>query len=244
MKVLVHLQKPYPNQLIEVIMERFKKNAGRLAFWNLMAPYGYIVIGMLLLFIFRNLRFDNAPKVFSLTCALVEIPLFTFVYLYWFRFLIGINKYYPGNTKLLLADVMGWISVSMRILTTITGLVMLICPVFLYDTLNVHVRFTPDGALPISMYGGSFTYYGAVQYIITALMFLFFMLASEPKSKARIYAMIIFIMYSLGTVLSTFVPANIMLYYQFISDFVILLFMWNIRNGYEFPHGKTVESLE
>jgi len=68
-------------------MERFKKIAGRLAFWNLMAPYGYIVIGMMLLFIFRNLRFDNAPKVFSLTCALVEIPLFTFVYLYWFKFL-------------------------------------------------------------------------------------------------------------------------------------------------------------
>ena len=121
---------------------------------------------------------------------------------------------------------------------------MLICPVFLYDTLNVHVRFTPDGALPISMYGGSFTYYGAVQYIITALMFLFFMLASEPKSKARIFAMRIFIMYTLITALSNIVPANIMLYFQFIVDFVILLFMWNIRNGYEFPNGINVEKVE
>ena len=222
-------------------MERFKKNAGRLAFWNLMAPYGYIVVGMMLLFIFGNLRFDYAPKAFSLTCALIEIPLFTFVYLYWITFLIGINKHYPGNTKLLLADIMGWISVSMRILTTITGLVMLICPVFLYDTLNVHVRFTPDGSLPISMYGGSFTKFGVAHCIITALMFLFFMLASERKSKSRTYAMIIFIMYALATVLSTFIPGGIMLFYQFIADFFILLFMWNIRNGYEFPNGNSVE---
>ena len=111
---------------------------------------------------------------------------------------------------------------------------MLICPVFLYETLNVHVRFTPDGSLPISMYGGSFTYYGAAQYIFTALMFLFFMLASEQKSKLHTYAMIIFIMYALATLLSTFIPGSIMLYYQFIADFFILLFLWNIRNGYEF----------
>ena len=225
-------------------MERFKKNAGRLAFWNLMAPYGYIVVGMMLLFIFGGLRIGNAPKVFVLTCTLIEIPLFTFVYLYWFKFLTGINKYYPCNTKLLVADVMGWISVSMRILTTITGLVMLICPVFLNEIINVHVKFTPDGILPNSMHGDFFTYYGCVQNILTALMFLFFMLASEPRSKARIYAMIILIIYTLIPVFSSFVSSKFLLYVQFISDLAILLFMWNIHNGYEFPNGKTIEISE
>ena len=69
------------NLIIEINMEELRKDSLKLGIWNIVAPFGFVVIGLIIIISFRYIQPDEGFKSFAGLGALFEIPLFTFFYL-------------------------------------------------------------------------------------------------------------------------------------------------------------------
>jgi len=216
-------------------MERLRRDAGRLAVWNLIAPFGFEIIGLIMILSFRYIQPDDDFKSFAGMGALFEVPLFTFFYLYWFRFLGGMNRCYRNNDKLRYAVIMGLTGISLKLLKTVLGFILVVFPVFFQSSFEVSMQFTPNGMIP----QGAFMHVASVIFTITSTlfcaMFLLFMLSAERKSAVRTLSLIIIIMYGILITMPHVFPAAPWVILEIAIAVTTLLFLKKIQQGYEFP---------
>ena len=223
------------NLIIEINMEELRKDSLKLGIWNIAAPFGFVVIGLIIIISFRYIQPDEGFKSFAGLGALFEIPLFTFFYLYWYKFLGGMNRCYRDNDKLKYAVILGWIAISLKLFQTVVGLILVEFPVFFQSSFSISMQFTPNGMIP----QGTFMHISAILYTTYSTLFLFMflliMLSAELKSAVRILSLIIIIMFGILITFPHIFPAAPWILMELALAVTMLLFFNKIHKGYQFP---------
>ena len=230
------------NQLIEY-MELLKKDSGRLAIWNLVAPFGFLGIGLILVMSMSYFKPQEVMAILAGIGALFEVPLFIFFFLYWFKFLIGINRCYKDNAKLMYADIIGWIAISLRLLMSFIGLMLVIFVVFIKSNHYVSIQFLPSGMyLQGPILQVSHTVYLIIS-VLFCVMYLLFMLASERKTAVRTLSLIIVIVQGSLAFFPMLFPTLPWIILEIALAVTTLMFFWEIHRGYVFPSPSKQQEL-
>ena len=210
-------------------MEQLRKDAKRLGIWNLVIPIVFLLTATLIMFLFSRNQEWNGVEGFVAVSTLIDIPLFTFLYFCWYRFLGGVIRCFPDNKKLKMAAITGYVAVSIRVAISAIGLIMVVYPVLFNNSFNISTLFTRNGLVP----NGAFAVHSSTAmiayYILIAVMFLFFMLAAERKSALRTLALICLILFAAAAVLPRLLSMLPWIILEIGADVATLLFLLKIN---------------
>ena len=215
-------------------MEHLRKDAKRLAVWNLaVVLIFFIITSIYFVGPQPRLNYMNVRTILGWMCVLclLLIPL---RYYLWFRFFKGMKKAYPDNRNMEFAMNLGnaaYISLSaafvISFVATIFGAYFINPDTFSFD-------FNANGILPHNEYGERCNILIQSAEFLIALMYYFLARLTKPKSFIRKLAVLLALKWPLLLVITLYISSTGLAIVHIAYWITEFLFLMQIAKGNEF----------
>lgn len=219
-------------------MEELRKNAARLAIWNLAVPVMAGLLTMFALSVFINNGVRNSVAWYVLFLAFTEIPLYIFYFIYWFRFLDSLKTCYDGNETVKNAVTMGNVATILKAVCFALGNIASLIIIVGGHRYNGTINGSECGLMPT---GGIENIAHSIMFAIVVLMCIMFLMLremTEKKSEMRYLTLILPILIIMWSAIAINKTSPIWAALEIMVYVAEAMFFWKIYRGYVFADAK------
>lgn len=226
------------NLIIEIEMEKFKKDTLKLAIWNLAVE---VTVFIMVYCLFAGpkpaYRTANMSSFTAYLCLFFAVVL-PLLYFQWFRFLKGMKKIHPDNIHINYAVGLGVIAFILLSVAFVTGLIATVFDTFIITPNEYNWTFNSNGIFPQNNVGNRCESLITGGGILLSIMYFYLCRLAEPNSTMKKLTVILALKYPVQLTVSLFISSISMAIVGLFFWIVEFLFFMQIYKGYVFGEKK------